>query len=168
MRLVNLSSNTGRINAWLLAVLGWTGLIFFSSTSLASEWCEEAFSFIAGILFRGLQSSDSSYGIIHLLADKGVHVVLFLVLATLLWNMLSSARWKTPAILLIGAFVGSCSEFLQRFFPGRDPAIRDVLINIAGTAVGIAVSLGVTRKGRVRHSDPRPEPEMEASPRLVD
>lgn len=126
------------MNGWLLAVVAWVGLIFFSSTSAASQWCEQAFHFLSAMIFNHLRPDESSYGLIHLLADKGVHVSLFFVLALLLWKMLPAAQWKIARILLCGALVGSASEFLQRFFPGRDPAVRDVLINIAGTAVGVA------------------------------
>ena len=124
-----------------MGVIVWIGVIFFSSTSLASQWCEEAFRFLSSIIFSHLRPYDSSYGIIHLLADKSVHVGLFLVLALLLWQALPQADWKIARIILFGAAVGSASEFLQRFFPGRDPAVRDVLINVAGTAVGIGVCL---------------------------
>ncbi|MGI9073115.1 MAG: VanZ family protein [Bryobacteraceae bacterium] len=129
-----------RINGWILAVIAWVGVIFFSSTSLASQWCEQAFHFLSAMIFGHL-GPDSSYGLIHLLADKGVHVSLFCVLALLLWRSLPDVRWKTARILLVGAAVGSASEFLQSFFPGRDPALRDVLINVAGTAFGIGVSV---------------------------
>jgi VanZ family protein len=128
-------------NGWILAVIVWIGVIFFSSTSLASQWCEEGFHFLSGIIFSHLHPDDSSYGLIHLLADKSVHVGLFLVLALLLWRILPNAPWKIVAILVSGALVGSASEFLQRFFPGRDPAVRDVLINIGGSAIGAAVCL---------------------------
>jgi VanZ family protein len=67
------------------------------------------------------------------------------VLAVLLWQALRHSEKKIWFILLSGAAVGSCSEFLQRFFPGRDPAIRDVLINIGGTAIGIAFCIVVTK-----------------------
>jgi VanZ family protein len=129
-----------RINGWIVAVIAWVGVIFFSSTSLASQWCEQAFHFLSAMIFGHL-GADSSYGLIHLLADKGVHVSLFFVLALLLWRILPDVQWKIAGILLLGAVVGSASEFLQRFFPGRDPALRDVLINLAGTAVGVAVSV---------------------------
>lgn len=111
-------------------------MIFFSSTSIAAEWCERAFHFLVGIIFGGLRNVPS-LGLIHLLADKGFHVALFLVLAVLLWNAVPNMPRKIAVILVCGALVGSASEFLQRFFPGRDPAIRDVLINIAGTALGV-------------------------------
>jgi VanZ family protein len=124
-----------------VGVLVWIGVIFFSSTSLASEWSEQAFRFLSVMIFSHLRADESSYGLIHLLADKSVHVGLFLVLALLLWQALPSAEWKIARIILFGAAVGSASEFLQRFFPGRDPAVRDVLINVAGTAVGIGCCL---------------------------
>lgn len=139
-------------NAWALAVLAWIGTIFFSSTSLAAQWSERAFHFFSGLLFGGLGPNDPSYGLIHLLADKGFHVALFLILAILLWKAIPQGKWKIGTVLLFGAFVGSCSEFLQRFFPGRDPAIRDVLINVAGTALGVVVALAFAHIHGVRIS----------------
>jgi VanZ family protein len=126
---------------WTLALIVWIGVILFSSTSLASEWCEEGFRFLSGLFFGHLRLDDSSYGLIHLLADKSVHVSLFLVFALLLWRIFPNAPWKIGAILFSGALVGSASEFLQRFFPGRDPALRDVVINICGTGIGAAICM---------------------------
>ena len=128
-----------QVNAWIWAVLLWIGVIFFSSTSLASKWAEEFFRFISGAFLNQLQPDSSSYGIIHLLADKGFHVSLFCVLAVLLWLALQNVAKKSWVIVLCGAVVGSCSEFLQRFFPDRDPAIRDVIINVCGTVLGLAI-----------------------------
>lgn len=133
------------MNAWYLAVAAWISVIFFSSTSLASKWCEELFRWLSGLLFTRLPPSDPSYDVLHLVADKGLHVTMFLVLALLLWKAYSSKRRKVWLILLTGLVVGSCSEFLQRFFPGRDPAVRDVLINLGGTALGVCLVLLVSR-----------------------
>ena len=128
-----------RTNAWIWAVIAWIGVIFFSSTSLASKWAESTFRYFSDQLFSQLQNSPDSFGIVHLLADKGFHVSLFCILAIFLWQALSPSSNKNWVILLCGAVVGSCSEFLQRFFPDRDPAIRDVFINIAGTALGLGL-----------------------------
>lgn len=138
---------------WHWAVLAWIGTIFFSSTSLAAKWCEEAFRFVTGLFPGGLGPRGPYYELVHLLADKGLHVTLFLVLAVLLWNSIPQGRWKIEEILVCGAFVGSCSEFLQRFFPGRDPAIRDVLINVGGTALGVLVSVAFVRFHRANARD---------------
>src|ERR1700733_4634197 len=125
---------------WTIVTVAWIALIFFSSTSLAGRWSEGAFRFIANLLFgQALRSGASLYGVIHLVADKGVHVTLFTVLGILLWMCLPNASKQFILILLIGTAVGSLSEYLQFFFPGRDPAIRDVIINVVGTGFGIVV-----------------------------
>ncbi len=132
-------------NVWLWAALAWVCIILFSSTSLALRLAEELFDVLSRLFFGGMQQNSSSYGIIHLLADKGFHVALFCVLALLLWQALQDAAKKPWMIIVCGAVVGSSSEFLQRFFPDRDPAIRDVLINVGGTALGILLCLGLAK-----------------------
>jgi VanZ family protein len=128
-----------RGNAWMWAALAWVGVIFFSSTSLASQWAEATYSFFSlEFLERWKPDSDSS-GIMHLLADKGFHVTLFCVLAILLWITFQNMAHKSWVILGCGAVVGSASEFLQSFFPDRDPALGDVLINIGGASLGILI-----------------------------
>ncbi len=124
----------------------WIGVIFFSSTSLASKWCEEAFARVSLLLLGRGAMQQPSFSVLHLVADKGLHVTLFLVLALLLTKVLPSSRFKVLRILTIGLVVGSCSEFLQRFFPGRDPAVRDVMINVAGTALGVAIAAVAARR----------------------
>ena len=137
-----------RLNRWALAAALWTCVIFFSSTSLASVWSETAFAWVSAQLFGTSAMHEPSMSVLHLLADKGLHVTLFLVLATLLWRAVPEGRYKVPAILVLGLAIGSTSEFLQRFFPGRDPALRDVAINLGGTALGVLVcaQLGMLRR----------------------
>ncbi len=86
-----------------------------------------------------MEPESQSYTIVHLTADKGLHVTLFCVLAILLWKALGKVPRKPALILLSGAIVGCGSEILQSFFPDRDPAIRDVIINIGGTALGLLI-----------------------------
>jgi VanZ family protein len=134
-----------RAGKWIWAALAWIGIIFFSSTSLASQWAESSFSLVSGVLLRRLKEDSASYSLVHLLADKGFHISLFCVLAMLLWLALGPAEKKAWIILISGAVVGSLSEFLQRFFPDRDPAFRDVLINTAGTALGLGICYAVAK-----------------------
>lgn len=142
-----------RVSNWVWAAFAWIGVIFFSSTTLASKWAEGTFSFFADTVLAHLQRNSTSYGLVHFLADKGFHVSLFCVLAVLLWQALRHSEKKIWLILMAGAVIGSCSELLQRLFPGRDPAVRDVLINIGGTLVGIVFCIAVTKmlthRGRV-------------------
>ncbi len=128
------------MRAWWVAVVGWIGVIFFSSTSTASRWCESAFGALSEFLLSGIPRDSSSFGMIHLIADKGLHVTLFAVLAVLLFRALVNPQGKVVRILSFGLVVGCCSEYLQSFFPDRDPAVRDVLINVAGTGLGVLIS----------------------------
>jgi VanZ family protein len=72
-------------------------------------------------------------------------LIAFLILATLLWKAIKDVPGKIAVILLLGLMIGSASEFLQRFFPGRDPSVRDILINLGGTAIGVAINLTFAR-----------------------
>ncbi len=131
-----------RISFWRAAAAGWIGVIFFSSTSSAGRWSEDLFRLLSSVLFgRMIREGSTASSVLFLLADKGFHVSLFSVLALLLWRAIPEGTKKPVAIVLAGCLVGSASEFLQLFFPGRDPAIRDVLINLAGTVLGIGLAI---------------------------
>ena len=123
-----------------MATVAWIGVIFFSSTSAASRWCESAFAYLSALFMSGIPRDSTSFGALHLAADKGLHVTLFAVLGILLYCAMVNPRNKVVRILSFGLVVGCCSEYLQSFFPDRDPAIRDVFINLAGTGVGVLIS----------------------------
>ena len=137
-----------RVNNWILVAMFWTGLIFFSSSSFAGVWCEHAFNSACAFIFGDLNFYRPPYQLIHFLAHKVVHVALFFIFALLLWKALPTVRGKMASILSIGSLVGSCSEILQMFFPGRDPAIRDVLINFGATAAGVGFNVVLLRLQR--------------------
>ena len=132
-------------SCWIAATLLWIAVIFFSSTSLAGRSCEHLFGFLVATYFKSLRPHIGFYQPLHLVAEKSVHVCLFLVLAALLAKALPNQLRKFGLILSIGLVIGSCSEYLQSFFPGRDPALRDVCLNAAATALGAAIVLGLKR-----------------------
>lgn len=152
-----------RMNAWAWAALAWIGVIFFSSSTLAGKSSEEAFSALSRLLTR-MQPGTSSYDIVHLLADKSVHIGLFAIFAVLLWGALENVTRRSVWILLIGAFIGSCSELLQNLFPGRDPAIRDVLINIGGTGLGLVCMTVIVKLHRLGREVPTLGPSRHGAP----
>ncbi len=135
-----------RVNALIWLVFVWIGVIFLSSTSVAQQRCEQAYQFVSRVILGRTHPDLGAFSLLHLLADKGLHVTLFCVLAVLLWLSITTAARKPWLILLLGAVVGSLSEFLQSFFPDRDPAERDVLINLGGTALGLLLCLFSQRK----------------------
>lgn len=108
------------ILSWGL-VIAWAALIFLSSAQS-----------------NAILSSDPT-------ADfelrKLAHLLVFGVLAVLLMNALrrfSGRRVIVMAVLLCAAYAAS-DEFHQAFVATRGPRVTDVLIDIAGAAIGVAV-----------------------------
>jgi VanZ family protein len=138
------------INSWAWAAVGWIALVFFSSTTVAGQWCEHAFRFLYILCLGHRAQAAPAFTLASFVAEKGFHVGLFSILAVLLWNALGSVPSKGVNVLALGLVIGSASEFLQGFFPGRDPAIRDVMLNLAGTALGLVMTLALARSRRIR------------------
>lgn len=134
-----------RTTVWIIPAVAWVGLIFFSSTALAAAWSEHAFAFVVRTLRRWGPPAGPS-GDLHFLMEKGFHFTLFLVLSLLLWRAIAGIRYKMGAILLAGLVIGSASEYLQSFFPGRDPALRDVALNVSSVAVGLLLMATLRRQ----------------------
>lgn len=128
---------------WAIAVL--VAAILFSSTAVAGKWADRTFDSLAVFLLAVFADYTPSYGTLHLFAEKAVHLTLFCTFGILLWNARPARPVSASLVLLSGAVLGALSEFLQRFFPARDPLISDVLLNISGTALGIPISLAASR-----------------------
>jgi VanZ family protein len=116
-------------------------LVFFSSTRIAGQAAEYAFQFYRAL--AGLGGGPGS----HLLAEKGVHFVLFFSLGVILFYSLDApvrerAFWVLAACLLVGA----CSEGLQFLSRGRHPSLADVALNaISGLLGAIVLALNKSR-----------------------
>jgi glycopeptide antibiotics resistance protein len=129
-----------------LTALAWLSLILFSSTSIGGTWAEASFRAVASRFLSGLHIGEPSYAMANFAAEKCFHLAAFAVFAMLIWMVVPDVPWKLYAILAVGIIVGTTSELLQSFFPGRDPAMRDVVINCIGTIVGATLSLAFSRK----------------------
>ena len=60
-----------------------------------------------------------------------------------------SSRASLALALPTGALLSYSCEVLQQFVPGRVPSLDDLVMNLAGTAAGTLVALGVHRMGWV-------------------
>ena len=117
------SARGGRLILILLNI----ALVFFSSTSLAGDAANYAYDFYTSLLSPGGMNMP---GGLHLLAQKGVHFTLFAALGVFLYNSLSgSTRSRLTFVTVFCLTVGAASEALQFLFPGRTPALHDVLLN---------------------------------------
>ena len=134
---------------WYPAVCAWVGVILFSSTALAQQYCYLAFDALHRWLLGGGAGAGpgGEYLLLRALASKALHLALFFLLAVLLSRVVSGSRTQRFVhIVAIGLLTGCASETLQAFFPGRDPALRDVLINVFGTALGERTANGIIMK----------------------
>jgi glycopeptide antibiotics resistance protein len=134
---------------WTGVLPVWVGLILFSSTSLAGQVSDAALTRFVVTHIRRHDVFDLYHRWhVYFLAEKAVHITLFIVLALLLWRLLPDIPGKVVVVFLCGASLGCCSELVQSLFPDRDPAVRDVLINAVATAIGAAAAFFYTRRQR--------------------
>ena len=64
--------------------------------------------------------------------------------------------WTSSAAVMIGASASGTTEFLQLFSTRRHPSVTDLILNITGTLIGIALAGGLrttkTEPARLRSS----------------
>lgn len=77
--------------------------------------------------------------------SASAHFVLFAVIAAI--PVYGEDRWWMARAIALALFLAALTESLQSFAPGRHPMLRDVLIDLAGTAAGLIVS-AVGRRAR--------------------
>jgi VanZ family protein len=121
--------NLRAVAAWL-PVVAWAGLIF-------------AFSAQSSLTFIPDQPLD---------VGKLGHMVIFGVLALLLWRALAlTTTLRRPWVLALAlaALYAITDELHQSVVPGRDPSLRDVGIDAAGALIAVAI-LGVVSVRRPR------------------
>lgn len=118
-------------------------VIFAASTDLGSaehtsrflipflHWIDPAISWVA---IRRIE----------FLIRKAAHLTEYAVLAVLLLRALRSGWQRAFAqqallVLVIAGLYAMSDEFHQTFTPSRTPAVRDVMIDCCGAAIGLAV-----------------------------
>ncbi len=78
-----------------------------------------------------------------LIVRKLGHMGVFGTLALLLWSALATTTAARPAVVwaaVLALAYAASDEFHQGFTPGRDPSVRDVLID--GLGIVVALVLG--------------------------
>ena len=58
--------------------------------------------------------------------------------------------WHPRTVMLLAAAVSALTEFSQLFSRGRYPSITDLILNVSGALVGVAIAIGLQRTGRQR------------------
>jgi VanZ family protein len=129
---------------WMPAII-WMALIFLGSTDMLSA--EHTSRFLVPF-FRWLdpQISLATLNAIQVGVRKLGHLTEYAILAMLLWHALrGGTRWQAKmSILFFIAWVAcaifaASDEFHQSFVPSRTSSPRDVMIDICGAFLGLAV-----------------------------
>jgi len=92
--------------------------------------------------------SEESINLVHHCVRKTAHAVEYAILGFLIWRVVQSApalASHRPArhfrlALLLAALYAVTDETHQIFVPGRDAAVRDVLLDTCGAGLGLAVT----------------------------
>ncbi len=141
----------GRICKYWLPLLLWMCVIFGASTSLGTP--DHTSRFIMPFL-RWLMphaSADTLEGFHHFIR-KMAHFTEYSILGMLAWRVARHDHFSRCAprrqfcyALIFCALYASSDEFHQRYVPGRQPAVTDVMIATCGAACGLAVMWCVSR-----------------------
>lgn len=123
----------------------WMTIIFLGSTDMLSA--EHTSRFLVPFLrWLDPQISFATLNAIQFGIRKLGHLTEYAVLAMLLWRALrSGTRWqmKISILFLVAALAcaifAASDEFHQSFVPSRTPSPRDVMIDICGAFLGLAV-----------------------------
>jgi VanZ family protein len=130
----------------------WMTIIFLGSSDMLSA--EHTSRFLVPFLrWLDPQISFAALFAIQLGIRKLGHLTEYAILATLLWRALrGGTRWQMKmsilflvAVLACGIFAAS-DEFHQSFVPSRTSSPQDVMIDICGALLGLAVCWMLARR----------------------
>ena len=142
------------VKYWMPAIL-WMALIFVGSTDILSA--EHTTRFLVPFLrWFDPQISLSALNAIQLGIRKLGHVTEYAILAVLLWRAFRGGAWRTPMSILFGIVLIGCGifaasdEFHQSFVSSRTASGNDVLIDISGALIGLAICIVVAGRKVVK------------------
>ena len=139
-----------------LPFLTWLCVIFVGSTDLMSA--EQTSRFLVPFL-RWLKPDISTEALaqVHFFVRKLGHISEYAVLAVLLWRAFRSGtnlQMKLPILfvaawILCGVFAAT-DEFHQSFVSSRTASLDDVLIDIVGAMIGLAICFALGARKNLR------------------
>ena len=128
-----------------LPLLIWLGVIFVDSTDLMSVEHTSRF-IVPTLLWLEPGMAPETLRSILFAMRKCAHLSEYAILALLLWRALrSGSALRAKISMLFGAVLLGCAvfagsdEFHQSFVKSRTPAVRDVLLDIAGALFGLLI-----------------------------
>ena len=123
----------------------WMALIFLGSTDVLSA--EHTSRFLVPFLrWLDPQISLAALNAIQVGVRKVGHLTEYAILAMLLWRAVrAGTAWTAKMSILFLVTAAACAifaasdEFHQSFIPSRTPSPADVMIDICGAIIGLAI-----------------------------
>jgi VanZ family protein len=99
---------------------------------------------------------ERPYAFVEFLFRKTAHLVIYAVLAVLIYGSLRYKRVRVmtciAVALMIVVIIASIDEYIQQFSSNRTSSIWDVVVDLIGGSCGIAIYIGIRALlGRRRH-----------------
>ena len=143
------------VKYWMPAFL-WMALIFLGSTDVLSA--EHTSRFLVPFLrWLDPQITWATLNLAQTIIRKLGHLAEYALLAALLWRALrngtdwKSKRWILFAVVWISCAIFAASdEFHQSFVPSRTPSLHDVMIDIGGALIGLAICVALASRKVVK------------------
>lgn len=147
-----------RFLKYWLPVFIWLGVIFAGSTDILSA-AQTSRYLVPFLRWLDPQISPSTIAAVHFALRKLGHLTEYSVLVALLWRALRSTRilHEKISMAFIGAWVicvivAVSDEFHQSLVLSRTSAIGDVVIDISGALIGLAISWIVATREKNQQS----------------
>lgn len=122
----------------------WYAVIFRLSAQTGSSSSATSGRIVYWLLeipFLSIQSEEQHAAVLETLTfcvRKGAHMGAYFILTALLllavWRLIAPPVWRAAAAAGLCALLAGLDEFHQTFVPGRSGQVRDVFIDMAGSA----------------------------------
>ena len=131
----------------------WVAVIFGFSMQPADVSNDLSMSFLTDVfakLFPSILKNEAIEHFFHVLVRKGAHFSEYAVLGVLSGRAVKEYGVKHKVIwnLLFCLIIACMDETLQRFIPGREGRILDIMIDSCGAILGIAILWLIVNKIR--------------------
>lgn len=138
--------NKSKIINWSLLII-WMVFIYFMSNQPATISDNQSESVILLLSKFGIDMNGIFGQLANFIVRKSAHFLEYMILALLAFNVLIM-YFHINNVLIIGiifVFLYACSdEIHQLFVPGREGAIRDVIIDTCGGATLLLIRIFIT------------------------
>lgn len=127
------------VGVWMVCIYVFSGSLGAKSGSLSGDTIASVKPYLPSL----------SEQFVTIFVRKAAHIFMYSVLGLLLANLLSDFKLRRKAVvgfsLLVAAVYASFDEVNQYFVGGRTSSPRDVVIDVIGAAIGIAIYFGLRR-----------------------